>query len=60
MEFRFTWTEQWQCVINADTFEQAQEEFSDATREVMGWCGSDNYEVTVSEADMGRLTGGQQ
>jgi hypothetical protein len=56
MEFRFNWTEKWECVVEADTFEDAQEQFSNATREDMGWCASDNYEVTVSEEDMGRLT----
>jgi hypothetical protein len=57
-EFRFTWIEKWQYIVEAETFEEAQEQFSNATREEMGFCDSDNYEVTVSESDMSRLIGG--
>lgn len=58
VEFRFSWVEKWEATIEAKTFEEAQEKFSNLDRLEMGFCGSEQYEVTVSEGDMVSLTEG--
>lgn len=52
IEFRFSWTEKWEATVTAESFAEAQEKFDNLDRPQMDFCGSENYEVTVSERDM--------
>ena len=56
IKFRFTWKEEWEAEVIAETFEKAQEIFEDYDREDMGFCGRSTTKVEVSEGDMALLT----
>ena len=56
IQFRFSWTEEWEAFVEAETFEQAQEIFEEYDRPQMGFCGRSQDKVEVSEADMRILT----
>lgn len=55
--FRFSWTEEWEAFVEAESFEKAQELFDDYDRENMGFCGRSTTKVELSESDMSALTG---
>lgn len=54
-KFTYTWKEEWTAEVDADTFEEAQEKFTEMSKRDMKFCGSWDYDITISEGDMVKL-----